>query len=366
MHWILAVAALLAQPPQTAPIGEHPPLVRVQEGDRCGYIDRTGHYVIPARYDGAGDFDEPGLAAVRLGKRYAYIDTGGRTVFTLPAGLTGEGFGGDAYAVIAGPRGKGFVDRTGRIAIPPRYRDVERFEGRDATVVEIGRDHALIDRNGRLVIPVLRTGFISHVAENVFAIHDLRAKTIRHVDARGNPVDYRAPVDWAATLTGPFEVLGIGRDTGYVFAYPPGAHNDGPAGMIDRQGRWTIPPVYDDMNLGEGDDETRFILVRRGPKWGFIDIDDKVVIPLEFDALFGFDGAYAQAAIGEKWGLIDRRGDWVLQPGYDAVEALSPGFAAVRFDNRYGVVDFAGRWVIAPRFQAVARCHPHGKTDKLS
>src|SRR4030095_5128838 len=50
--------------------------VRLNPGDKDGYIDQTGRVAIPPQVDSAGAFFE-GRALVRLGTRSGYIDTTG-------------------------------------------------------------------------------------------------------------------------------------------------------------------------------------------------------------------------------------------------------------------------------------------------
>lgn len=55
-------------------------VARAAVGNRFGYIDRSGKFVINPQFDLAGDFEE-GLAAVWLGDRQGYINKAGRYVW---------------------------------------------------------------------------------------------------------------------------------------------------------------------------------------------------------------------------------------------------------------------------------------------
>jgi hypothetical protein len=51
------------------------------EGDKWGYIDHAGKWIVPPKYDGAQVFSE-GLAAVYMENHWIYIDVNGRAAFS--------------------------------------------------------------------------------------------------------------------------------------------------------------------------------------------------------------------------------------------------------------------------------------------
>src|SRR5688572_2453291 len=55
------------------------PLFPIVEGDKYGFIDRSGKVVIPPVFRNAGNFSE-GLAPVRLHGLWGYIDVSGKFV----------------------------------------------------------------------------------------------------------------------------------------------------------------------------------------------------------------------------------------------------------------------------------------------
>jgi hypothetical protein len=54
-------------------------LARIKIGDKWGYIDKTGKFVINPQFDFARDFSE-GLAAVKIGGKCGYINKTGKIV----------------------------------------------------------------------------------------------------------------------------------------------------------------------------------------------------------------------------------------------------------------------------------------------
>ena len=79
---------------------------------KCGYIDKTGEFVIEPQFDDADDFSE-GLAGVRVG------DVRGEVGWLK--------------------KGKyGFIDKTGKFVIEPQFDDVDQFIGGVARVEKDG------------------------------------------------------------------------------------------------------------------------------------------------------------------------------------------------------------------------------------
>ena len=58
-------------------------------GDKWGFIDTKGQYVINPQFDNAGEFSE-GLAPVEIGGKYGFIDTKGQYVINPQFDNAGE------------------------------------------------------------------------------------------------------------------------------------------------------------------------------------------------------------------------------------------------------------------------------------
>ncbi|HZT60338.1 MAG TPA: WG repeat-containing protein [Pyrinomonadaceae bacterium] len=85
-----------------------------------GYIDRTGRFVVPPRFEYAGPFSE-GLANVSNCSKLAFVDKTGATVLSLPFDDASPFHGGLA-AVMRFELGgalTGYVDKTGKVVWKP-------------------------------------------------------------------------------------------------------------------------------------------------------------------------------------------------------------------------------------------------------
>jgi len=135
-------------------------LARVMQGDLYGFIDRTGAFVAKPQYSEASSFDGQNLAAVRRGQEIGTVDRSGRwrrSPFDalLPiddslavgklsgrTGIVDRGTGtlirplsweeietfSEGLAAVRNPRTRfGFIDASGRLVIPPRFDEVDRY-----------------------------------------------------------------------------------------------------------------------------------------------------------------------------------------------------------------------------------------------
>jgi len=94
-------------------------MARIKVHGKCGYMNNSLQIAVQLTYTRAGDFSE-GLAAVRVGDKWGYIDRAGKRVIP-PQFRTAEPFYG-GLALVNRPAGAataawkpdtGYIDRTG-------------------------------------------------------------------------------------------------------------------------------------------------------------------------------------------------------------------------------------------------------------
>lgn len=91
--------------------------------------------------------------------------------------------------------------------------------------------------------------------------------------------------------------------------------------------------------------------VKGKSKYGYIDLDNKIVIPMKFDDLGDFSHGLAAAKINSKWGYINFRGDFIITPNYTNVSPFDDfGLARVEIKEKWGVINSKGEIIIPTDF----------------
>jgi hypothetical protein len=121
---------------------------------RYGFINESGAFVIEPQFSTAWQFSE-GLARVQVERGgMAFIDKTGAVVFAVPEGRRAGEFSDGLVNVRLGTRPPnekwGYVDRTGKWAIEPRFQRAEPFYKGLAQVI-IENKFAYINQSGRYV-----------------------------------------------------------------------------------------------------------------------------------------------------------------------------------------------------------------------
>lgn len=307
-----------------------------------GYIDEQGNWVIQGDFFTTADFSD-GLAKVEFTRdvgsemSVSYIDKAGRVAFRTSRFRTGDFSEGMTWYQAPGvPSGEtahvgpftvntdypglyGFVDRTGTIAIEPRFYSVGRFsEGLAAASPE------------------------GHC----------------YVDTHDGPTPVEMPWTQFTTLASG----GWGTGPGVVC----------PVGFIDSSGNFSIRPQFEDaLDFAEGRAG-----VQVGRRWGFIDRDGNVVVAPKYGEVRSFREGLAAVELDGEWGFIDVNGQVVIEPQFTWVDSFSDslcragrlveGHEELFYIDREGQIAILGPFAEATPFVngLAAVLYPHKSDDQ--
>jgi hypothetical protein len=299
------------------------------------YIDKAGKTVIDAsRYEKAGRFSE-GLASVKV---------------------SGQGWG--------------FIDKTGTLAIPPKFESTLGFKEGLAPVL-MDRKWGFINKNGSLVIDN-QFHWVAQFSEGVaivqrsskdseFLVIDTAGQILANLTQKKLDPD----IDDARFSEGLLAVVSQEKQTsGYIdkswqFVIQPQFERAAPfseglarvtviddemekLAFIDKKGTFVVPPTfntdYDFLRnssnfseglaaLSEGLNPTQ----TKEETFVYIDRVGKIVIATEFFHAGEFHDGLATVYDSEndQWGFIDKTGKVVIPVQYESVNDFSEGLALV-------------------------------------
>jgi len=124
-------------------------LIATKNGDKYGYADRSGKFIIPPQFEIAYSFIE-GLAGVRTDSKWGWIDKTGK--FVIPAQFDDYSYFSEGLAPVKSADKYGYIDKTGKSVIPPQFERAYSFiEG--LAPARSGGKYGWIDKTGKFIIP---------------------------------------------------------------------------------------------------------------------------------------------------------------------------------------------------------------------
>ena len=193
--------------------------------------------------------------------------------------------GSDLFVVIVNDK-RGYIDRTGKIVIEPKWGGADDFSEGLAKVATYDSHYkeGYIDTTGKIAIPL--------------------------------------EFDQASDFENGLALVGVGKF---------GLHGSGDHrfGFIDKKGNWVIKPIYRDLY---GFSDGLAAAKNDEGKWGFIDITGKVVIVFQFEIGSFFSEGLARMYSKDKsrYGYIGSSGKWIIEPLFTEASSFTDGVTIVK------------------------------------
>jgi len=242
--------------------------LRIQVGDKFGYVDRALTPITAVEFESASDFFRD-TAVVKINGKFGYIR------------------------------------QNGSWLIEPRFEEAQPMG--DIAIVKLDGKFGCIRPNGTWLIE-------PHFAERPWLCGN------RIAQIAGKFGHEKPDGSWHIE---PQLEKTVSFTTGYV-----AVKIDGKFGVIDASGAWVIHPRWRTygMNLRAGAVAARF-----DDKWGFIDASGAMIIEPKYDGFSIFERGIAWVKTGSTWCAIDRRGQSVLgQICQDIDPNPRPGTSSMR------------------------------------
>ena len=310
------------------------------------------------------------MIPVQLGEKWGYIDKDGN--YLINPQFTNADYFREGLALVESADGKmGFINTNGEYVISPQYKRATPFSCGLAFVVSEGGHPTCIDKSGDVKFILKQAKIVGCFSEDLamFVTEDeLHSAELGYIDKTGNvviPAQYKVAGNFHEGLA----VVCEGTKFGYIdnsgnmvikpqFDYASN-FRDGVAvfsndfkqyGYIDKKGTYIINPQFDAAGLFSEE----MALVKIGDQTGYIGNDGKIVINPQFDNNSGyFHSGLALIKSNDRYGYINKKGKIEINPQFDYATRFYDDIAFVKIGEKYGIIDKNGKYIVNPQYDNI-------------
>lgn len=311
--------------------------------------------------------------------RYGFIDKSGRFVIEPKYEEAGDFHEGLAWVKLGDKRYE-YIDKAGRYVLDPDERCISVGSFHEGVaIIQVGNYRfGIIDKTGRRIGSWVEWAYLFHDFHEGLACVKIRDGEYGFIDKTGRFViapQFKEALNFQEGLS----LITLDRQK---------------CGFIDKSGRYVVEPRFKygplrfgfseglaAVNFGVGDRP------RPDDKYGYIDKTGRIVIEPKFKSAFNFHEGLARVNSGDKrgfinktgqfaididkrfgsfydffegralvecdgkWGYLDKTGNIAINPKFEEVSVFHEGLASVCVDSKYGFIDKSGQFVITPKFE---------------
>lgn len=264
----------------------------VSNDGKVGYIDVHGKYIITAKFKSGSPFNDGLAYVVNDGGYPTCINTKGETVFVLKQARFVLSFSEGLSLFCNNEKKIGFVDKSGKVVINPQFDEARSFSEGLAAVCQ-NKKWGFIDKSGKIIInPQFEETSDFHMGKAAFG-------------------------------------------------------NGDQMGFIDNQGKYIINPQFDEaLSFSEG-----LSVIKSGDDFGYIAESGKIEINPQYEEAFSFSDNLAAVVQNGKVGYIDKSGKIAINPQFDNASSFVDKIAFVESSGKWGIINQEGKYLVNPQFE---------------
>lgn len=226
---------------------------------------------------------------------------------------------------------KGLVDKTGKVAVPPVYKDI-KLNGNKINALPF-KKWTLFEENNSSekafffdkIIPIDQNHFAIQTSNNVGVITKEEAYNVYLPDLELIAVKHKLLI----------------------------VSNGEYKGVLDMKGNQVLPLNYDEVDIRE---EVIFGQIRRRDKQDWQAFDHRGVLQSNqrYESFFTVSTDRIGAIRNGKAGMLDKSGNEASPFIYDTLLPMKNNKSVVRYQGNQGIINGQGHWVITPYKDSLA------------
>lgn len=292
-------------------VNESEQLLLVSKNGKYGLLNMKGEVILPIIYEHIANRSLNNTFIIKKGDHYGVVNHKGKIILPTDYEAINEyNFNAASKNLYAVRKNGlyGYVNHKNKYVIPPIFTYASNFDSYGLATVNKDDQSAIMTKKGKIVLDYSQHTFnddhiVTFKQNDLYGVFDKKSQKIIQ------PPIYES-------------VENFQRDEAIM------VKKNGLIGYIDRYGKLIIPCTYQEAdNFSEG-----LAAVLIDGKWGYIDLNNTIVIPNTF---IGSVGAFKNnvavyhrgpvSKYGYTWkqdGLINRKGEIIAQPIYEGITYL--------------------------------------------
>ncbi len=359
---------------------QNPEIILVQNGNKYGFYNVKNFY-ISAMYDSLV-FSE-GIAMVKLQSKYGFINLFGKQITKIEFDRATPFH--NSIATVEKDGKVSYINPEGKLLINWIDKDViVKSPPPGLYLVKVGDKYGFQTINGKRVIPAIYD-YAEPFSEGLALVKFEPQKML--IDTMGNlkplsayPGDPTIRLDWGYRHSGKPIIVTTWKTIAFInpegkkvlfVPYQDAESFKGGRAKVYKGDKFNYIDKKGNL-LGEWQEiPDDYHVAEHNGKFGYINKNNRLVIPYKFDYGYDFHNGIAKVRIGNKWGYINKQGDLITDL-FDEISDFEDGIAITRQGNKYAIINQDGQVIshwfdhIYPFHQGIARVKNDGKYNFIN
>lgn len=352
--------------------------VMAVKNNKAGVFNLNGEEIIPFEYDNDFIAQYSGLGLrVTKNKKRGIIDSKGNVVvppiYDDLSTFYESGF--SSFIKVTNDQKIGVVNLKGEIIIPVTfdYIDAEKSFFR-VMISEPNRKIGLYDKSGNVVVPVAYNWITKSATENSnITILEKEDDSYNFLNSKMQLIFTENVIAYGYVLNQDKLMNPFSATNNYLLYVKD---KNGQFGMLNEtNGTLAVPLLYDEISQDFESRKHTYYSVKKGKKFGLINEENQVVVPIEYDAIIldfiapDFESTTDEnyqvvVAKGNKYGSVNLNNQIQIPFQYDALQRISDnGFYKAKTGNKYQIINLKNQAISKSQFDEVANFEQSGGSE---